>query len=245
MGHYVRRSREERLQEIQMAALELFLDKGYNSTTMEDIIHATTLSKGGFYNYYKSKDEILADLVRKKNLNYIKQEVDTSNCHTMEDVCDVLAKAFVARMTDPTPQSRLHLMIVAEWAGGNQYFEQVYNAVERESLNYLVRAILQVFPGFDEQAARGRLLLIYRINNTLHLVKKLYRDNMEIWGIDHQLLYETYYHMLQQMLLTGLHQLPKDEIPPLKLPHRSRKACLSQHSIRKTSKISQVDPDRQ
>jgi Transcriptional regulator len=62
MGHYVRRSREERLQEIQMAALELYKDKGYNSTTKKDIIHANNLTKGGFNNYYKSKDEIKADL---------------------------------------------------------------------------------------------------------------------------------------------------------------------------------------
>lgn len=43
-------------------AWELFEQKGYNNTTVSDIIKASGTSKGGFYYYFRSKDELLDSL---------------------------------------------------------------------------------------------------------------------------------------------------------------------------------------
>jgi AcrR family transcriptional regulator len=40
-------------------AERLFLEKGYEETSIEDILMASGLSKGGFYHYFRSKDEVL------------------------------------------------------------------------------------------------------------------------------------------------------------------------------------------
>ena len=40
------------------AARKVFAELGYTRTTVRDIIHATPLAAGTFYNYYKSKEEI-------------------------------------------------------------------------------------------------------------------------------------------------------------------------------------------
>lgn len=203
MKKYIRKSREERIREIQLAALELFLTKGFNKTTLDEIIRATTMTKGGFYNYYHSKDEILADLVRSKNFDYLKGNVDMSNCRTVSDVCNVLTEAFMRRMSDPTPQSKLHLMMAAEWAGGNSAFEEIYNTVEKEPLKYITDSIKTVFPEFNEQTAHEHLMLIYRINNTLHFMKKLY-TNTDVWEVNPELLYKLYYNMFHDMIMSGL-----------------------------------------
>lgn len=39
-------------------ALKLFSQKGYVETSMDDIVVASQISKGGIYNYFKSKEEI-------------------------------------------------------------------------------------------------------------------------------------------------------------------------------------------
>ncbi len=39
-------------------AMKLFSQKGFVETSMEDIVKATGMSKGGIYNYFKSKEEI-------------------------------------------------------------------------------------------------------------------------------------------------------------------------------------------
>lgn len=41
------------------AALRLFLDKGYDVTTINDVIAATGLSKGAFYHHFKAKEDLL------------------------------------------------------------------------------------------------------------------------------------------------------------------------------------------
>lgn len=54
-----RKSREERINEITEAAIDVFLEKGYESTTMEAIAQKAGVSKGGLYHYFSSKDMIL------------------------------------------------------------------------------------------------------------------------------------------------------------------------------------------
>lgn len=54
---------EKRKEEIQAAALEVFGQKGFAATTMENIVEKVSLSKGGVYRIYSSTAEILSDLM--------------------------------------------------------------------------------------------------------------------------------------------------------------------------------------
>ena len=47
---------------ITKVAWKLFHEKGYSETTIDDIIAASGTSKGSFYHYYSSKDELLSSL---------------------------------------------------------------------------------------------------------------------------------------------------------------------------------------
>lgn len=58
-------SKEERIKSITDAAMEVFLEKGYQNTTMENIAKNAGLSKGGLYHYFKSKDMILIHVNQK------------------------------------------------------------------------------------------------------------------------------------------------------------------------------------
>lgn len=49
--------------ELVEIAEKLFLEKGYEETSIEDILNASGLSKGGFYHYFKSKEEVLAESI--------------------------------------------------------------------------------------------------------------------------------------------------------------------------------------
>lgn len=55
----LRKSKEVRINEITEAAIDVFLHKGYEGTTMESIAQKAGVSKGGLYHYFKSKDMIL------------------------------------------------------------------------------------------------------------------------------------------------------------------------------------------
>lgn len=53
---------EELKERIMEAAWDLFYTKGYEETTVNDIIEKAGTSKGGFYYYFKAKDELLHSL---------------------------------------------------------------------------------------------------------------------------------------------------------------------------------------
>lgn len=55
--------RENRKNQILNAAFEVFVNKGYAKTTMDDIVASSNLSKGALYHYYKSKKELFLSLI--------------------------------------------------------------------------------------------------------------------------------------------------------------------------------------
>lgn len=55
-------SGSERKKEIREAALKLFITKGFDKTSIQNILDVLSLSKGGFYHHYKSKEELLDDI---------------------------------------------------------------------------------------------------------------------------------------------------------------------------------------
>ena len=53
---------EERKDQILDAASEVFAEKGFSETRMDDIVEQSGLSKGTLYWYFKSKDEIILSI---------------------------------------------------------------------------------------------------------------------------------------------------------------------------------------
>jgi len=56
------RKRKETLQRITDAGIRLFLEKGYDGTTLDEIAAAAGISRRTFFHYFESKDDILLSL---------------------------------------------------------------------------------------------------------------------------------------------------------------------------------------
>ena len=63
--------KEEKKQNIIEKSRELFKEKGYNETKVEDITKALGISKGSFYTYFKSKEEVSIEILKKLCAKYI------------------------------------------------------------------------------------------------------------------------------------------------------------------------------
>jgi AcrR family transcriptional regulator len=55
----IKKPKQERIGEIIQAAIDEFLEKGYDGTSMESIARRAGVSKGGLYHHFSGKDEIL------------------------------------------------------------------------------------------------------------------------------------------------------------------------------------------
>ena len=60
------RKGEEKRQELLNTAERLFCQYGYEATSVQDILNAMKLSKGGFYHHYASKEEVLTALCSRR-----------------------------------------------------------------------------------------------------------------------------------------------------------------------------------
>lgn len=69
-------AKQKRMGDIIQAALDEFLEKGYETTSMDAIAVRAGISKGGLYHHFKSKDEILLYVNQKLDepINQIKRE---------------------------------------------------------------------------------------------------------------------------------------------------------------------------
>ena len=54
-----------RKEQIVLNSLKLFSLKGYLSTSLDDILQNSQISKGGFYNYFKSKEDLFHAVLNK------------------------------------------------------------------------------------------------------------------------------------------------------------------------------------
>lgn len=62
------RKGEEKRQELLNTAERLFCQHGYEATSVQDILDAMKLSKGGFYHHFASKEELLTALCDRRAL---------------------------------------------------------------------------------------------------------------------------------------------------------------------------------
>jgi AcrR family transcriptional regulator len=158
------RRKESRPSEIIEAAFDLFTEKGFSATKMDEIARRAGISKGSLYNYFKSKEAIFEAVVTEDIIpiiDQVEQEIASN-----QDSSEALIRCFIHGMTAHTQGTRLEIipkLIVSE--SGNfpdltRFFvQQVTKRVRRAVEGMIQKGIAQQeFIQCDPQIT-ARLLL--------------------------------------------------------------------------------------
>jgi len=114
-------SARERLLE---SAKRLFSQKGYYATSVEDIVESAGLSKGAFYFYFKSKEELFKILVEEMHLNIMKRlENFLERDLPLEDALIEHAKVF---LEDIYQNRHIAQIFLFQLVGTNEEFRELY-----------------------------------------------------------------------------------------------------------------------
>lgn len=84
---------EERRAEIMDAAWELFNVKGFEETSVNDILEKVGIAKGTFYYYFKSKEEILDAVIRRgvlQQLEVFQPIIDDAGSNAIEKIKGII-----------------------------------------------------------------------------------------------------------------------------------------------------------
>ena len=91
--------KKQKKRKILKKAFELFRKNGYKDTKVEDITRKLGISKGNFYTYFKTKEELLYELlenVKKSEMErYSKVEIDENPKKTLENFIKERFKSFL------------------------------------------------------------------------------------------------------------------------------------------------------
>ena len=120
-------------EKIVQVAFNLFLTKGYKDISLREIVEKVGLTKGAFYHYYKSKEELFTEVVERYVLNASDAIFDNLPKDNL--------KEFMA--------GYLTLLV--------KFIDQVTNTAsafgEKDSVTYynLIFEALRLLPGFNER----------------------------------------------------------------------------------------------
>lgn len=91
--------KKQKKRKILEKAFELFRKNGYTDTKVEDITRKLGISKGSFYTYFKTKEELLCEVlesVKKSEMKkYSKLEIDENPRKTLENFIKERFKSFL------------------------------------------------------------------------------------------------------------------------------------------------------
>ncbi len=89
-------SSQQTKQKVAEAARTLFGQKGYASTSIEDIVSATQISKGNIYYHFKNKEGLFLYLLEEWTLEWAKQfQAKKARYHTVKEQIIALVEHFV------------------------------------------------------------------------------------------------------------------------------------------------------
>ena len=125
-----------RKKEIREAAKKCFLNKGFQLTTMEDVIKEVGMSRGGVYHHYASTNEMLKDLMfdgndyRNNLINeYLKNNRGKDKYQQMGDI-------LVDKSLADTELMRLYTLLL-QAKKYNQDLEKLYQELKLNTTNEL------------------------------------------------------------------------------------------------------------
>lgn len=102
------RKKERTRQSLTAAAVRLFIERGYDATTVDDIAAAVEVSPRTFFRYFPSKDDVVVDLLREGVVDLIDQLSSRPEGEPLAQALRGAARCW-ARLTDDRAQSLLQL----------------------------------------------------------------------------------------------------------------------------------------
>lgn len=102
---------KQRKNDILKATQALFISKGFQETSINDIMRKAGAAKGAFYYYFESKDQVLDILIQQqidKIVLAVEKVLDQSGLNALQKLQRVLEEEFKANMEDYDPDNHLH-----------------------------------------------------------------------------------------------------------------------------------------
>ncbi|KAA0955765.1 TetR/AcrR family transcriptional regulator [Sporosarcina sp. ANT_H38] len=168
----------DRKRQVLLTAQRLFIDKGFSTTSVQDILDESCISKGTFYNYFSSKNECLKAI--------LEQAHDEANVRRRElligqDLSDkqILVDQILVRMHVNREQNLLPLFEAVFHSGDSDLRAFIKNMLIAE-FSWLTRRLVDVYgKAAEPYAADCAVMLLGMMQQILHVWSAFSKEEMD------------------------------------------------------------------
>jgi len=178
---------EERRREIIEAARRCFLLNGFHQTTTDEICHEASITPGGLYHYFGSKEEIISAVIEDAahaTVQNLRATAEASG--DVRDAVQALGALFFQWIRDPQLDNvtRLDMEIWAETLRNDKLAEitRGSRALRRQWLESLIRGAVHEGVYAKDVDPQGFANLIMSIFDGLRLGRLLWKDDFDLDG---------------------------------------------------------------
>jgi AcrR family transcriptional regulator len=132
------------------AALDVFFERGFAATRMEDVARRAGLSKGTLYLYFESKEQLFEALIEELATPRLQQlESLSTNAASLSEALELIA-AFAPQMIGSSKMPKLMKILIGE----SHVFPHIVRRYRTEKIDRVLGSVSSLL---DNAAARGEI----------------------------------------------------------------------------------------
>lgn len=157
---------------ILKTAEKLFFEKGYEETSIQDILNALSISKGGFYHYFESKIALLEEICRQRcgmEIERIRAELFSGKLNSVQKLNLLLGALHLFNRESPQFTA---LVLKVSYIDGDVHFREQTRSYMLDKLRPMVDEVIRdgmadgsFFTRNPGQLGRIVLMLGYDVND--------------------------------------------------------------------------------
>lgn len=180
------------------SAYELFIEKSFNNTSIDDVVKSAGIAKGTFYLYFKDKHDLMERIIIRKGaliLRYVLEELKKKNEACQMSFSDQML-FITEKIVDYLESHREIITLMGKnFSSCLSYFNTIEDSELKTMLNTLVAENIE--NGFTEQETLQRIYLIVTLVGSVCYDSLVYESPFKIAEIK-PLLYESVQSILSQ-----------------------------------------------
>lgn len=167
-----------RKRQVILTSLKLFIEKGFNSTSIQDILDEAHISKGTFYNYFSSKKDCLIAILDIGHSDATLRKAELLIGKSLDDK-DVLASQ-IATIMQVNRERNLLPIFESVLHSGDLELKKIVQQYHIKEMDWLAKRLLDVYgPSIVLYRYDACILLYGMINQLLHLGSAIKLENLD------------------------------------------------------------------
>lgn len=168
--------------------MELFMKQGYYATSISDIAKKAGISKGLLYNYYKGKEELLAEMVEARIKEVVEVMEEAFTLNTPREQLEHIINGAIDNILKKPEVHRFYLHLQTQPEADGELIKYSHLIIEENARQFEFQC--KLFESLGEKEPRKRSLYFSSVLQGIMLMISTYQQGFPVEAIRNQIIRE-------------------------------------------------------